>query len=82
VRYPPAQEPPLVREYYATWREHDWGRILNQDFRNLEKMQRGIKSISFAGSRTNPVQEQPVSNFHRGVREVIAASMRTVATER
>lgn len=79
VRYPPAEEPPLVREFYANWREHDWGRILNQDFRNLEKMQRGIKSMGFTGSRTNPVQEQPVSNFHRAVREVIAAGMRAAA---
>ncbi|MFE9320700.1 SRPBCC family protein [Nocardia sp. NPDC052278] len=66
ARYPEGQEPPLERQFFTDWRDHDdWGGILPQDFQNLHQVQQGMKSRGFAGSRTNPVQEKPISNFHR-----------------
>jgi phenylpropionate dioxygenase-like ring-hydroxylating dioxygenase large terminal subunit len=72
VRYAPGKEPPLKREFYTDWRQVNWGRVLTQDFQNLSEVQKGMKSRAFAGSRTNPVQEQPVSNFHRTIRQYLA----------
>lgn len=75
VRYAPGAEPSLTREYYNNWREHDgWGRILKQDFQNLEEVQRGMNVRSFKASRTNPVQERAVSNFHRTLHEHLEIS--------
>jgi phenylpropionate dioxygenase-like ring-hydroxylating dioxygenase large terminal subunit len=72
VRYAPGAEPPLKREFYADWRDYDgWGRILRQDFQNLEQVQSGMKVRGFKGLRPNPVQEIPITNFHRALREFI-----------
>jgi hypothetical protein len=72
VRYAPGGEPPLQKEFYNDWRDHDgWGRILTQDFNNFEDIQRGMKTRSFRGSRTNPVQERVVVNFHRTIHQYI-----------
>lgn len=73
VLYPDGEAPPLERQNFADWREHDaWGLILEQDFENMTEVQRGMRSMGFTGSRTNPVQERSVSNFHRALREFIA----------
>ncbi|HKX79338.1 MAG TPA: aromatic ring-hydroxylating dioxygenase subunit alpha [Novosphingobium sp.] len=73
VRYAPGDEPPLQREFYENWRDYDgWGRILKQDFMNLEDVQRGMNVRSFKASRTNPVQERVVVNFHRNLHAHIA----------
>jgi hypothetical protein len=70
VRYAPGAEPELKREFYADWRDHkDWGRILEQDFENLDAVQQGMKSRGFPGSRTSPRQEMAISNFHRVLHE-------------
>ncbi|WP_411740612.1 SRPBCC family protein, partial [Pseudomonas sp. BF-R-19] len=45
-----------------------------QDFQNMGNVQEGMKSSGFKGSRTNPVQEVAVSNFHRVLLEYLAAS--------
>jgi len=69
VRYAPGKEPPLKREFYEDWHEcAEMGRILTQDFVNLDAVQRGMKSRGFHGARTNPVQERSVSNLHRSLR--------------
>jgi phenylpropionate dioxygenase-like ring-hydroxylating dioxygenase large terminal subunit len=73
VRYAPDAEPTLVREFYNDWHECKWGQILTQDFLNLERMQKGMKSMSFEGLRTNPVQEVAITNFHRALEEFIAS---------
>jgi nitrite reductase/ring-hydroxylating ferredoxin subunit len=71
ARYAAGKEPPLQREYYHgkdEWREDTvgkFGAILAQDFGNMEHVQNGMKSRGFRGSRTNPVQETSVFNFHR-----------------
>jgi phenylpropionate dioxygenase-like ring-hydroxylating dioxygenase large terminal subunit len=70
VRYAPGTEPELKREFYTDWRDHkDWGRILEQDFENLDAVQQGMKSRGFPGSRTSPRQEMAISNFHRVLHE-------------
>jgi len=72
VRYAPGKEPPLERQFFKTWEEHDdWGRVLMQDLQNFPEVQRGMKSRGFKGSRTNPVQEVAVSNFHRALHEFL-----------
>lgn len=76
-RYAPGEEPPLKREeYYGKddWKEHgheSFGLILWQDFQNMINVQQGMKSRGFTGSRTNPLQESAVSNFHKTVREYL-----------
>ena len=72
ARYAAGKEPPLERQIFTDWRDHDdWGGILPQDFQNLGEVQQGMKSRGFAGSRTNPVQESPISNFHRVLHEYL-----------
>ena len=71
VRYGPGQEPPLEREFYADWRDGDWGLIFRQDFENIPEVQKGFKSRGFKGERTNPVQERSVSSFHRVLRQFL-----------
>lgn len=47
------------------WRTLGWGLILEQDFQNMEEVQKGMKSQAFREARPNPVQEVQISNFHR-----------------
>jgi hypothetical protein len=51
-----------------------WGEILLQDFQQMEGTHRGVKSKSYKGPRLNPVQEKPLSNFHRVYHELLARS--------
>jgi hypothetical protein len=48
-----------------------FGLILAQDFANMTEVQKGMKSSGFRGSRTNPLQESSISNFHRVLREYL-----------
>lgn len=76
-RYAPGAEPPLERQHFDYWREHDdWGMVYSQDFANMEWVQKGMKSTGFVGSRTNPKQEVPVSNFHRVIYEYLSDDSR------
>ena len=71
-RYAPGAEPPLERQYFDYWRDHDdWGMVYTQDFSNMEAVQKGMKSSGFVAARTNPKQEVPVSNFHRVIHEYV-----------
>jgi phenylpropionate dioxygenase-like ring-hydroxylating dioxygenase large terminal subunit len=71
ARYAPGKEPPLQREYFYgadDWRTEvvqRFGLVLSQDFQNMGEVQKGMKSRGFRGSRTSPLQETTVSNFHR-----------------
>lgn len=77
ARYAPGKEPPLKREFFLG--KDDWkvdtvknfGLILSQDFANMSEVQRGMKSSAFKGSRTNPMQESSISNFHMVLREML-----------
>jgi hypothetical protein len=35
---------------------------------NIPKVQKGLRSRGFKGSRTSPIQERAISNFHRKLR--------------
>jgi phenylpropionate dioxygenase-like ring-hydroxylating dioxygenase large terminal subunit len=70
-RYGEGKAPPLKREFYRDWQDGEWPLIFRQDFSNLAEVQKGLKSRAFAGSRTNPVQERAISNFHRRLREFL-----------
>jgi hypothetical protein len=67
-RFAPGKEPPIKREYYADWEKADWPLIFIQDFTNMPKVQKGMKSRGFKGGLTNPIQERTVSSFHRMLR--------------
>lgn len=71
-RYAPGAEPPLERLVFHG--DDDWKNfssisiILQQDFDNMEQVQKGMKSSAFQAARTSPLQETSVSNLHRWVR--------------
>jgi phenylpropionate dioxygenase-like ring-hydroxylating dioxygenase large terminal subunit len=68
-RAPEGETPPFTHDVYPDWRAADPGRILAEDYENVERVQRGMKSSAFRESRLNPVQEICISNFHRGLRD-------------
>ena len=74
VRYPPGEEPELVREYYEDWTvdtKERFGLVLSQDFHNFGQVQKGMRCRGFSGSRTNPVQELEIPNMHRALYEYV-----------
>lgn len=68
-RAPVGVTPPFTHDVYPDWRVADPGRILAEDYENLEAVQRGMRSSAFKESRLNPVQEICITNFHRALRE-------------
>jgi phenylpropionate dioxygenase-like ring-hydroxylating dioxygenase large terminal subunit len=75
VRYVPGGEPDVEHEFYDPWQKCDTlGLLLTQDFMNMEQVHRGMKSSGFAASRTNPLQESVLVNFHRVLREYLELS--------
>jgi phenylpropionate dioxygenase-like ring-hydroxylating dioxygenase large terminal subunit len=74
-RYAPGAEPRLDRKCFHG--NDDWKNfrqvsiILQQDFDNMEEVQKGMKSDAFVGARTNPKQETSISNLHRHIVELI-----------
>lgn len=74
-QYAPGAEPPLVRNIIHD--DEGWKAIggvsviLEQDFMNMEQVQRGMKQRGFPGARTSPVQEVAVSNMHRVLHEYV-----------
>jgi hypothetical protein len=81
VRYAPGKEPPLKREFFYgadDWKTNvveNFGLILSQDFQNMGEVQLGMKSSGFKGSRTNPLQEGTVTNFHRTLYNYVYGSV-------
>jgi phenylpropionate dioxygenase-like ring-hydroxylating dioxygenase large terminal subunit len=76
VRYAPGTEPTLRREFYPDGTVNtaeNFGLILSQDFQNMGEVQRGMHSLGFTGSRTNPLQESSVTNFHKALYQYIHA---------
>jgi hypothetical protein len=67
LEWPAADAPvrPLDRKFYADWTERDWGTITTQDYENLARVQRGMKSAGFDGLRCNPRQESNILHMHR-----------------
>jgi phenylpropionate dioxygenase-like ring-hydroxylating dioxygenase large terminal subunit len=77
ARYAPGQEPKVEMEFYPDWSvdtETNFGLVLSQDFQNFQRVQKGMHSRGFAGSRTNPVQEAEIPNMHRALYEYVFGS--------
>jgi nitrite reductase/ring-hydroxylating ferredoxin subunit len=70
-RFPEGQEPKTEWVFEPDPTEEKWRRVLSQDFQNMPYVQRGMKSRGFEGARPNPVQEKPVTNFHRNLAEYV-----------
>jgi phenylpropionate dioxygenase-like ring-hydroxylating dioxygenase large terminal subunit len=73
-RYAPGKEPKVQREMFES-PESFKGQcfFLEQDLTNLRLVQKGMRSRGFTASRTNPVQEVSISNFHRALRDYLNA---------
>lgn len=65
-RYPDGDEPE-TEWVQAEPTAEKWGRVLAQDFGNMEFVQKGMKSSGFRGPLPNPHQEQKVINLHRNL---------------
>lgn len=67
-RFPEGEEPE-TEWVYADPTAENWGSVLQQDFDNMEFVQKGMKSSGFRGPLPNPHQEQKVINLHRNLAE-------------
>jgi nitrite reductase/ring-hydroxylating ferredoxin subunit len=66
-----AQAEKVELEVAPDWREVDLGLILNQDFQNMEEVQRGMNVRGFKGAKPNPVKERAIINFHATLADYI-----------
>ena len=69
--FAPGTEPRVVHQTFQDWREGDFPLIYQQDFLNVPKVQKGMKSRGFKASRPSPIQERAVGNFHRALRRFL-----------
>jgi len=67
-RFPEGEEPE-TEWVYAEPTAENWGPVLEQDFSNMQFVQKGMKSKGFRGPLPNPHQEQKVINLHRNLAE-------------
>jgi len=76
LEWPRADAPPrpLVRTFHADWTERDWGEITEQDYDNIGRVQRGMKSAGFDGLRLNPRQESNILHMHKVIDRYLFAS--------
>ncbi|MCB2078844.1 MAG: aromatic ring-hydroxylating dioxygenase subunit alpha [Novosphingobium sp.] len=65
-RFPEGEEP-HTEWVYADPTAENWGPVLEQDFSNMQFVQKGMKSSGFRGPLPNPHQEQKVINLHRNL---------------
>ena len=63
----PEGEAPTTEWVYAEPNAENWGMVLEQDFSNMQFVQKGMKSSGFRGPLPNPHQEQKVINLHRNL---------------
>jgi nitrite reductase/ring-hydroxylating ferredoxin subunit len=63
--FPAGEAPEFRPEAFDDWRDGDVGKILEQDFNNVEDVTVGLHSSSFDGATLSPVQE--VSIFQRHI---------------
>ena len=73
LRTSDANAPQWDHRRFDNWRDHvdEIPSLLVQDLRNIERIQRGMHSIAFKGSRTNPVQERQIFSLHRALHDYI-----------
>ncbi len=72
---PGAERRELQRRFTDDWHDRSWGEITEQDYRNLERVQVGMKSDGFSGLRLNPRQEANVLHMHRVIDRYLQRSM-------
>ena len=72
-RYPEGEEPE-TDWVYAEPTSDKWGPVLQQDFANMEFVQKGMKSRGFRGTLPNPHQEQKITNFHRQLAKIMGTA--------
>jgi nitrite reductase/ring-hydroxylating ferredoxin subunit len=63
-RFAPGAEPAVENEVYEGFTNFSGSPFLEEDFANMQAVNRGVKNRGFRGARTNPQQEASVSNFH------------------
>ncbi len=68
---PAAPRKAWKRRDFPDWRERDWGELTTQDYENVTRVQRGMKSQAFDGLRLNPRQEINILHMHRGIDEYL-----------
>lgn len=75
MTYPVGQEPERaeLRGIFDKDDTENWGLIPRQDFSNIERQQRGLKSTSYEGHRLSPTVESTITNMHEEIDRVIAA---------
>ncbi|MBY6687800.1 aromatic ring-hydroxylating dioxygenase subunit alpha [Rhodococcus sp. BP-149] len=72
--YPVGQEPERaeLRGIFDKDDTENWGLIPRQDFSNIERQQRGLRSASYEGHRLSPTVESTITNLHEEIDRVIA----------
>lgn len=73
---PGAPKTPAPREFFTDWRESGGGLILEQDWRNLFRWQRGIRQRTFDGPVFAETQESGCTHFHEMVDQFISEGVR------
>jgi hypothetical protein len=64
-RFPPGGAPAVRQEVFHGFEAfRGQCEFLEEDFANIEAVNRGMKSRGFRGAVLNPVQEAAVANFH------------------
>lgn len=61
----PEGEAPKTEWVHAEATAENWGAVLEQDFSNMQFVQKGMQSRGFRGPLPNPHQERKITNFHR-----------------
>lgn len=71
-RFAPGAEPVVENEIYDSFESFTGSSFLEEDFTNMQAVNRGVKNRGFRGARTNPIQEVSVNNFHMVLAEYLA----------
>jgi phenylpropionate dioxygenase-like ring-hydroxylating dioxygenase large terminal subunit len=73
LEWPDPDAPPRTpkRREHPDWRARDWGTLTMQDYENVERVQRGMRSSAFRGLRLNPRQEVNLVHMHRTIDEYL-----------
>jgi len=71
-RFAPGTEPKIERKHYSDWRDFkEMPPFLRPDFVNIPEVQKGMRTRGHRATRTSPVQERAIWNFHRVLREYL-----------
>jgi phenylpropionate dioxygenase-like ring-hydroxylating dioxygenase large terminal subunit len=71
-RFAPGEEPVVDHQVFHGFEAFKGNNpFLEEDFRNMLAVQKGMKSRGFTSSRPNPIQEAAVSHFHQTLRKYL-----------